>query len=348
MLSADGSIIADGPAEAVLADGSAGLAASGVWVPGIRAPRPVPVPPGLVAPAEPAGRGAPVVRAVAATVRHRALASRLPGRARPLPAISSVDATLSAGRALVVTGVSGAGKSTLLLALGGLLRAESGSVEVADGRQVAQLGSAELARLVAWLPQLPEHGFVSSTVLGEVLATSRALGRDAQTALHRGSAVLEVLGLSGLERRNPHTLSGGEQRRLLLAASLVHGPQALLLDEPTLGQDRNTWGAVTGLLQAALEGGAAAGVATHDPELLALLAGPGTGACSSAGPGTGARSSADPGTGARSSAGPGTGPCSSAGPGTGARSSAGPGTGARSTAGPGPGCDVLVLHRTAR
>jgi energy-coupling factor transport system ATP-binding protein len=271
VLAADGSIAADGPVSAVLAAESAPLAESGVWVPGVAAPQPVPIPPALVRPVDPPRAGTVVVRAAAATVRHRALASRLPGRAKPRPAISAVDATLTAGRALAVTGVSGAGKSTLLLALGGLLRAESGSVETADGRPIAALDSAELARLVAWLPQTPEHGFVATTVLDEALATSRALGLDVEAAEQRGRAALEVLGLSGLERRNPHTLSGGEQRRLLLAASFVHGPQALLLDEPTLGQDRNTWSSVTGLLQAVLEGGAAVGVATHDPELLDVL-----------------------------------------------------------------------------
>ena len=61
-----------------------------------------------------------------------------------------------------------------------------------------------------------------------------------------------------------HHLSGGEQRRLVVAAALVHGPAGLLLDEPTVGQDRNTWAAVTGLCLAARDAGAAVGVATHD------------------------------------------------------------------------------------
>lgn len=271
VLGGDGSITADGPAAAVLAAEADRLSAAGVWVPGVPAPAPVSVPTDLVRPVVPRAAGKVRVRGRGLTVRYRALLARLGGRPPSSPAIEDVDATLRAGEALAVTGSSGAGKSTLLQALAGLLRPERGSVETGNGRLVAELSSAELARLLAWLPQLPEHGFVARTVLDEVLATSRALSRDAAESRGRACALLESLGLAGLEQRSPHTLSGGEQRRLLLAASLVHGPSALLLDEPTLGQDRLTWSVISGLVMSAMDAGVAAGIATHDAELLALL-----------------------------------------------------------------------------
>ena len=117
------------------------------------------------------------------------------------------------------------------------------------------------------MPQLPEHALVARTVHDEVLATARALGQPAPPV----DWLLHVLGLSALADRDPHTLSGGEQRRLGLAAALAHGPQLLLLDEPTVGQDRLTWAAVVGTVLAAAQGGTAVVVASHDIDLLEAL-----------------------------------------------------------------------------
>ncbi|MDQ3274843.1 MAG: ATP-binding cassette domain-containing protein, partial [Actinomycetota bacterium] len=75
-----------------------------------------------------------------------------------------------------------------------------------------------------------------------------------------------------LARASPYHLSGGEQRRLMLAAALVHGPYAVLLDEPTVGQDRNTWAAVLGACAAARDAGSACALATHDLAAAGALA----------------------------------------------------------------------------
>ena len=148
---------------------------------------------------------------------------------------------------------------------GGLARA------AAPGPRRARWTSPELARRVGWVPQQAELAVVSRTVREDVLSTSRLLGLDQDAAGRRADALLEVLGLAHLAGTDPHRLSGGEMRRLALAGAVAHGPAVLVLDEPTVGQDRLTWAAVAGVVVAARSAGVAVVLATHDP-LLARLA----------------------------------------------------------------------------
>jgi energy-coupling factor transport system permease/ATP-binding protein len=74
-----------------------------------------------------------------------------------------------------------------------------------------------------------------------------------------------VLGLARLADTDPRHLSGGEQRRLAVASAIAHAPALVLADEPTVGQDRLTWAAVMGTLEAARREGAGVLVTTHDP-----------------------------------------------------------------------------------
>jgi energy-coupling factor transport system permease/ATP-binding protein len=280
VLDRDGALVADGDPQTLLDVHRERLAAQGVWVPGYDDPEPLDVPPDLVAPwgeADARGDAGPVVHAREVSVRHRRRFGAR-GPARTTLALDRVSADLTAGRALAVTGPSGAGKSTLVSLLAGLRLPDTGSVQVADGlatrrgREPGRWSSADLARRLSWVPQTPGHGVVASTVSEEVLAAARAVGREPERAQRRAMGLLEVLRLSALATRNPHHLSGGEQRRLMLAAALAHGPQALLLDEPTVGQDRSTWAAVLGCCRASLTAGVAVGAATHDEALVAGLA----------------------------------------------------------------------------
>ena len=96
------------------------------------------------------------------------------------------------------------------------------------------------------MPQQAELAVVSRTVREDVLSTSRLLGLDQDAAGRRADALLEVLGWHHLAGADPHRLSGGEMRRFALAGAVAHGPAVLVLDEPTVGQDRLTWAAVAG------------------------------------------------------------------------------------------------------
>ncbi len=257
VLGADGRLLADDDPASVLAQRGAALAASGVWVPGLPAPELVRPPADLVRPEtapEPlrlADVGVELVRrSVRGSTRTRA--------------VDGVSADLDPGRAHALVGPSGAGKSTLLAVAAGLQEPTSGRV---DGPSVAphRARSLALAGSSGWVPQVPEHGFLATTVAAEVALTSGLLGRTVDV-----DAVLDHLGLAHLAAQNPYRLSGGEQRRLAVAAALAHRPGSAFLDEPTVGQDRLTWAAVAGWWRTVAEVGGRAVAATHDADLVAL------------------------------------------------------------------------------
>ena len=89
----------------------------------------------------------------------------------------------------------------------------------------------------------------------------------------RVDELLERLRLTELVDANPYTLSGGEKRRLSVATVLAAHPQVLVLDEPTFGQDANTWAELASFLSELLDAGTAVVSVTHDEEFTAVLGG---------------------------------------------------------------------------
>lgn len=141
---------------------------------------------------------------------------------------------LRAGEVTAVLGANGAGKTSLLLTLAGLLPAAAGTVTGPRPGMVFQN---------------PEHQFLAHRVWDEV-----AHGLDGAS---RGDidALLDRHRLSHLAEQSPYRLSGGEKRRLSVAAMLAHSRPVLLADEPTFGLDRrDTLTTVTALRAAAAEG----------------------------------------------------------------------------------------------
>ncbi|KRB47410.1 ATP-binding cassette domain-containing protein [Terrabacter sp. Root181] len=281
VLDASGSVVADGEPRQVLAEHGNSLAAQGIWVPGVPDPEPLEL---VLEPAPSAAAGrVPQGRLVAAAadvrVEHRS--RRLGERSRTTLAVDGLDLEARAGRSLALVGPSGAGKSSLMSALGGLVSPSGGSVDVALPLTPAETGdravardrlapphewsSIDLARVVSWVPQRAATSLVGRTVRDDVLTTPLALGQDPDSAGRRADDLLAALGLAHLADADPRQLSGGEQRRLAMASAVAHGPALVLADEPTVGQDRLTWAAVSGVLAAARDEGAAVVVTTHDP-----------------------------------------------------------------------------------
>jgi energy-coupling factor transporter ATP-binding protein EcfA2 len=177
------------------------------------------------------------------------------------PVLCGASLSSAAGEIVALLGANGAGKSTLLRHGNGLLRSQRGAVRVL-GRPVGKRPVAELAREVGLVMQQPAHMLFAPTVRAELAAGPCALRRHDPGWCERLS---ERFGLDPLLDRPPQLLSAGEQRRVAIAAVLASRPRALLLDEPTAGQDANARAILRALLTECASDGLAITVATHDP-----------------------------------------------------------------------------------
>jgi energy-coupling factor transporter ATP-binding protein EcfA2 len=286
-------VLIDGPPDRVLAQARDMLTAAGVWVPGYvpqtraRTAPPVPAgPPETALPGgptghRPGGHGAGTLLMAAenlAVSRERGRRSGVRGGFRTIPPLavqSGITARVRAGEALTITGPNGSGKSTFALTLAGLLAPVSGAVsatlELSDGAGIDpyKWKAQQLIARIGTVFQEPEHQFVTGRVLDELLFGPRHLGRGEE----RVDELLERLRLTELVDANPYTLSGGEKRRLSVATVLAAHPQVLVLDEPTFGQDANTWSELASFLSELLDAGTAVVSVTHDAEFSAVLGG---------------------------------------------------------------------------
>ena len=147
------------------------------------------------------------------------------------PALSGVDLEIRAGEYVGVVGPNGGGKSTLVRLLNGLLAADSGRVLVAGLDPAVQ--PFEVRRRVGILFQNPDNGLIAPFVEDDVAFGLENLGVERAEMRERVREAIASVGLAGYERREPHTLSGGEKQRVALAGLLAVGPEVLLLDEPT-------------------------------------------------------------------------------------------------------------------
>jgi energy-coupling factor transport system ATP-binding protein len=192
-------------------------------------------------------------------------------RGSALPALSPADVALHAGRTLALTGPNGTGKSTLALLLAGLRAPTTGRVVAAAAltgglrrpdRPPHRWRADELVRRIGTVFQQPEHQFLTGRVRDELSGGGH----------RRADELLERMGLAALADANPFTLSGGQQRRLSVATALASRPRVLILDEPTFGQDRDTWAELVALLAEQQDGERALCVVTHDAAVVAALA----------------------------------------------------------------------------
>ncbi len=159
-----------------------------------------------------------------------------------IKALDHVSLDIDAGGFVCLSAPSGGGKTTLLNAIGGLDIPDSGEVWIA-GRRIDNLKKGELAQL-----RLTQIGFVFQaynlipvlTARENVEFVMQVQGLSAAERVRRSSAILEEVGLSGLEDRRPAKMSGGQQQRVAVARAIVSRPALVLADEPTANLDSHT------------------------------------------------------------------------------------------------------------
>ena len=159
--------------------------------------------------------------------------------ARSAPLVRGITMKLRRGESLALVGSNGAGKSTLLKTIMGIVETSSGDIFL-RGVRAETLSSRQRACLLGYVPQSLELPF--DMTVGDFVALSRYPRlRPLQPLMKQDEKVvrevMESCGLSGLGPRMMRTLSGGETKRVLLAAALVHEPDCVLLDEPFAGLD---------------------------------------------------------------------------------------------------------------
>lgn len=184
---------------------------------------------------------------------------------------------LAAGRCLAITGPGGCGKSTLLLALSGLAPRLSegrleGSVRI-DGKDPQHLPLGALADRVGLMMQDPTGQLFNETIEGEIAWGLENLGLPPAEMRHRISSALAQTGLAELSpERHPLTLSGGQGRRVALAAALALHPRLLLLDEPAGGLNPTARTQMIEVLHGLKKQGLAILLTENDPEVISALA----------------------------------------------------------------------------
>jgi iron(III) transport system ATP-binding protein len=146
------------------------------------------------------------------------------------PVLDGVDLRVEQGSFTAVLGESGSGKTTLLRVIAGFEKIESG---------VVRLGAVTFDDCRTWLPPerrkigyVPQDGALFPHLRVSANVAFGLRGRDRRAGRRQAGALLEAVGLGGLERRYPHQLSGGQQQRVALARALAVEPEVVLLDEP--------------------------------------------------------------------------------------------------------------------
>ena len=187
------------------------------------------------------------------------------------PVVHAADLRIEEGQAVALLGANGSGKSTLVRGILGLADILSGHVDVL-GEHVEN-GASAAASLVGYVPQrVGVSGAVPSTA-AEVVGAGLLAARGFWRAPRRGDrdrvlGALAEVGLVDRARSRVTELSGGQQRRVLIARAIVSDPRLLVLDEPTAGVDRRSTEQLVRTLAEVKAAGRALLIVTHDLEEL--------------------------------------------------------------------------------
>ena len=185
-----------------------------------------------------------------------------------LTAVDDVSFTVAQGQFFGFLGPNGAGKSTTIKMLTGLLEPTHGSIEILG--QTFSASALELKRQIGVVPE-------GMALLGRLTApeylrfVGRMYGLDRETVNRRTEDLLEFMYLANERKKLITDFSHGMQKKLALAAAVIHGPKILFLDEPFEGVDAIAAGMLKTMLQGMIQRGATVFLTTHVLEIVERL-----------------------------------------------------------------------------
>lgn len=183
-------------------------------------------------------------------------------------AVDHIDLAVEPGQFFGFLGPNGAGKSTTIKMLTGLLEPSAGSIEILG--QPFTAAALDLKRQIGVVPE-------GMALLGRLTApeylrfVGRMYGLDRQTTNQRTEELLEFMQLANESRKLVTDFSHGMQKKLALAAAVIHGPRVLFLDEPFEGVDAIAAGMLKTMLQGMIGRGATIFLTTHVLEIVERL-----------------------------------------------------------------------------
>ena len=192
-----------------------------------------------------------------------------PGETRP--ALDGIDLVIRRGEFLALVGQNGSGKTTLVKCLAGLLAPQGGSVAI-GGRQVDRRMARELPRRIGMVLQNPDTQLFQMSVTKEIEFGLVNLGVAPPERETRIAAALELTDLGAAADTYPFKLSFGDRRKVAVAAIVAMGPEILVFDEPTTGQDYRGRYQLCEIARQLNERGTTVAMITHDMDLVARYA----------------------------------------------------------------------------
>src|SRR5664280_745217 len=183
-------------------------------------------------------------------------------------AVDNVNLTVEAGQFFGFLGPNGAGKSTTIKMLTGLLAPTSGTIRIL-GQDLTR-NSAELKQQIGVVPE-------GMALFGRLTASEylrfvgRMYGLDKATTLQRTEELLGFMNLADEQKKLVTDFSHGMQKKLALAAAVIHNPKILFLDEPFEGVDAIAAGMLKTMLQGMINRGATIFLTTHVLEIVERL-----------------------------------------------------------------------------
>src|SRR6201992_1125229 len=183
-------------------------------------------------------------------------------------AVDGVSFSVAPGQFFGFLGPNGAGKSTTIKMLTGLLEPTAGEIQILG--EIFTAGSLELKRQIGVVPE-------GMALLGRLTApeylrfVGRMYGLDRVTTNQRTDELLEFMQLANESRKLVTDFSHGMQKKLALAAAVIHGPKVLFLDEPFEGVDAVAAGVLKGVLQGVIQRGGTIFLTTHVLDIVERL-----------------------------------------------------------------------------